>query len=296
MKEGRSNTWLIVGSLIMAILPMTSSAQTTSAPEKQKYVDTSKVRDGSPHSLYTGIGYSNRMNYLGSNLSQDLPLFSASLTYGFKEEIFAAMSVNHLSAFDPLVSFSTLSMSYNHDFNSWFDISASLSGYHVNSGLTDSLFNNFVYGNLAAGFDWKILYTAISVGGIFSESVGAYVQMRNSRYFESSEFFRVKAFMSFDPFINLMLGNLTRTITPEGTIIGTSQPFKSPRSSGQGSGTSVSTFFGVMELDFGLPVGLNIGNLTIEAEPGYVLPTFAVSDTSTPKGFTLFVNIYYRIL
>ncbi len=296
MKEGRSNNWLIVGSLLMAFLPMISSAQTTSVPEKQKYIDTAKVMGGSHHSLYTGIGYSNSMNYLGSNLSQDLPLFSASLTYGFKEEFFAAMSANHLSAFDPLVAFSTLSLSYNHDFNSWFDISASLSGYHVNSGLIDTLFNNFVYGSLAAGFDWKILYTDISVGGVFSESVGAYVQVRNSRYFESSEFFRGQAFVSFDPFINLMLGNLTRTITPEGTIIGASQPFKSPRSSGQGSGTSVSTFFGMMEVDFGLPVGLNMGNLTVEAEPGYVLPTFVVSDTTTPKGFTLFVNIYYRIL
>jgi len=232
---------------------------------------------------------------MGSALSADKPMFSGSLTYGFKEEFFASISANHLSAFEPLLAFSTFSLSYNHDINSWFDISAGLSRYQVNNELTDTLFNNFFYGSLALGLDWKILYTNISLGAIFSQSSGAFVQVRNSRYFKTADFIKGKIYVSFDPYVNLMLGTLTKTVTSDGTSIGVSSPFRAPKSSGQGSGISTSSFFGIMEVDFGVPVGINSGNLTIEVEPGYVLPTYSDTDIQTPKGFTLFLNIYYRI-
>lgn len=249
------------------------------------------------HTLITGIGYANNMIYMGSNLSQDKPLYSGSVTYGFKDEFFVSVSGNHLAAFDPFIAFSAFSLSYNHDFNSWLDISTSISRYQVNSELADTLFSNFFYGSLAVGADWNILYTNLSVGGIFSEGSSAYFQLRNSRYFETGKILKGRAYFSFDPYINLLAGNLTKTVTADGTVIGVSQPYKSSKTgSGQHSSSSTTDFFSLIEIDLGVPVAFNAGRMTFEAEPGYVLPAYADSSDSSPKGFTLFLSFYLSII
>lgn len=259
--------------------------------------NNTNVSDTSKHSLITGIGFSNNMIYMGSNLSQDKPLYTGSVTYGFKDEFFVSVSGNHLAAFDPLLAFSVFSLSYNHDFSSWLDASASVSRYQVNSELADTLFSNFFYGNLAVGIDWNILYTNISVGGIFSEGSSAYFQLKNSRYFETGKFFKDKVYISFDPYINMLAGTLTKTVTADGTVIGVSQPFKTSKSgSGQHSSSSSTDFFSLMEVDFGVPMALNAGRMTFEAEPGYLLPAYEDSDDSSPKGFTLFLSLYLSII
>ena len=95
----------------------------------------------------------------------------------------------------------------------------------------------------------------------------------------------------------MLFGTLTETVTSEGTAIGVTLPSKTKKPSG-GSGSTAgttSTFFSLMEVDFGLPVGFNIGNLSIEAEPGYILPAYPESDFESPGGFTLLLNIFYKI-
>ncbi|MBN2861518.1 MAG: hypothetical protein JXN62_00050 [Bacteroidales bacterium] len=279
------------------LLPSTSAAQ-ENISQKSPYIEEDQISDDeSPHSFFAGAGYGNNMIYMGSNVSQDKPFISGSLTYGYKNEFFASVSTSHLSAFEPFISFSALSLSYYHDVNSWFDISTGLSRYQVNNDLRDTLFNSFFYGYLTLGFDWNILYTTISAGGLFSEFNSAYFSLRNSRYFTTPEFFNGKAFVSFDPYVNLLFGTLTKTITSDGTTIGVSTPFKPGKpSGGSGSGTGTTTnFFSLMEIDLGLPVGFNIGKLTLEAEPGYVFPAYSVYSIESPKGFVLLFNIFYRI-
>jgi hypothetical protein len=294
MKKTRICARLLLGSILLMMPPSIVSAQENSAVVTREPDLTVAGKSEPPHSLYAGVGFGNNMIYMGSNVSQGKPFYSGTLTYGYKNELFFAASASHLTSFDPFLSFSTFSLSYNHDLNSWFDVSLSASRYQVNSSLTDTLFNNFFYGNLSLGLDWKILYTNLSTGGIFSESSGAYFQLKNSRYFKTKSFINEKAFISFDPYVNLMFGTLTSTKTADGTIIGISAPFKKSSSGGQHSSSSVSTFFGLMEADFGIPVGLNAGNLTVEAEPGYVLPAYSSTDTQGPGGFTLFINVYFR--
>jgi len=235
------------------------------------------------------------MVYMGTSISQDKPVFTGSLTYGLKDKLYASVSTYHLSAFDPFLAFHTFSLSYNQAINDWLDISLGVSRYQVASSLTDTLFKSFTYGNFALGFDWKILYTNISVGGIFSEGSSAYMQLRNSRYFQTPEFSKGKAFFSFDPCINMLFGSLTRTVTSEGTTIGISQPFSS-KGSGRNSSQATSTFFGIMEVDLGIPVAFNAGKFTIEAEPGYILPFYSDTEIFNPKGFLFLLNFYFRIL
>lgn len=92
--------------------------------------DTLK-NDNSRHSLYSSAGYGNNLIYLGSTISQNQPYGYAALTYGYKESLYFTVSTVHLHNLSPFIAFSSGSVNYSHEFNSWFDISSSISGYLV---------------------------------------------------------------------------------------------------------------------------------------------------------------------
>ena len=253
-----------------------------------------KENDQPSHSFYGGVGFTSNMVYMGTSISQDKPVLSGSLTYGFKDELFLSASTFHLSAFDPFLAFHAFSLSYNHAVNSWFDYSAGISRYEVAPSLTDTLFNSFLYGNITLGFDWKILYSKVSLGGVLSEGTTGYLQLANSRYFETPDFIDGKAYFSFDPYVNMLFGSLTRTKTSDGTVIGVSRPIGSGRSD-RSSSQSTTTFFGLMEIDLGLPVAFNMDRITLEAEPGYILSLYSDTELFNPEGFVLLVNCYVKI-
>ena len=101
-----------------------------------------KAPDGSKHALYAGSGYGSNMIYLGSTISRNQPYGYGSLIYGFNGELYASVSVVHLSGLNPFLSFYIGALSYNHTFNSWFDISAGAYRYEVAQSLADSLFGS----------------------------------------------------------------------------------------------------------------------------------------------------------
>ncbi|HNU16044.1 MAG: hypothetical protein GT600_11750 [Bacteroidales bacterium] len=293
-------TFLLLCGIILTSLEQNASGQSNLTVTSQEKDKSGNEKSESLHSVYSGLGFGNNMIYLGSNVSQDKPFLYTSVAYGYKNEFFASVSVNHLTAYDPLLSFTSFTLNYNRDLNSWFDISVGLSRYQVNKELSESLFSSFFYGYLNLGFDWKILYTQLNAGGVFSEGSGAFFSLRNSRYIKTSDLAGGKAYFYFDPYFNLLFGNLTRTTTADGTSTGVTPPFKpgggsSSGGSGSGSGVTTSTFFSLMELDLGLPAGFTFGKLTLEAEPGYIIPTFSDTGITDPKGFTLFFNIFYKI-
>ena len=136
---------ILIISCLFILSPDAGLSQETTSVSLQKDELASEGKHKSSHSLFGSLGYGSNMIYMGSNVSQDKPFYSGSLTYGYKNEFFASVSTSHLSAFDPFIAFSTLSLGYNHTFNKWFDISLGLSGYQVNSQLTETLFNSFLY-------------------------------------------------------------------------------------------------------------------------------------------------------
>ncbi len=295
MKTRRS-CFCIVTGIIIALFPLTLIAQEDTLSVNQDQYNGTVDETASIHSFYAGAGLGNKMVYMGSSISQDKPYYYGSLTYGLKDILYVSVGSFHLAAYDPFLSFNTFSLNYSQIFNSWFDLSASLSRYQVNKQLTDTLFNSFVYGDITFGFDWRILYTKVSAGGIFAESSGIYFQMRNSRYFETPVFFNGKAYISFDPNVNMLFGTLTETTTADGTVTGVTQPFNSKKSSGRGSsGTTTREYFSLMEVDIGIPVAFTISNITVEAEPGYILPLYSESDPVNPKGFSFLLSCYLRI-
>jgi hypothetical protein len=252
------------------------------------------VEKASTHALYAGTGFGSNMVYLGTTISNDQPFGYASVSYGFRDHLYLSATGYTLSGFTPFLAFYNLDMSFSHTFNSWFDIGLSLSRYNVTESLQDTLFSSFTYANATLGFDWRILYTQVSAGGLFTEDSWFYFQARNSRYFETPSFAGGKAFFSFDPYVNLIFGTIYTIETAEDTI--TTYPghggWQRPP---QGSSGSYSQRFGLIEMDFGLPVAFSYDFFTFEVEPGYVLPFNSDTDTGSAEGFIILLSAFFRI-
>jgi hypothetical protein len=280
-------------SMKMLLLNHYAFSQTDTVTISMSSDSVTKV---SKHALYAGLGYGNNMIYLGSTISQNNPYGYAALTYGYGNELFASVTSVHLGNYTPFMAFYAGTINYTHVFNSWFDISAGFSRYQVANSLADTLFSSFFYGDLTLGIDWKILYSKISIGGLFSEENRMFYQFRNSRYFQTPEFTKKDLYFSFDPYFNLLFGSLTTMETTSGTVVTLTPPFRKHGSEGQTTNTTkYSTKFGLMEADFGVPVSFNADRFTIEAEPGYIFPVYEDPDYPGLKGFVFSLSCYFKI-
>ncbi|NMC41463.1 MAG: hypothetical protein GYA43_09910 [Bacteroidales bacterium] len=288
---------------------------------------------GSSHSLFTMAGYGSNMICLGSSISQSQPYNYYSLAYTLKNELTASVTGVNLSSFSPGVSYFNFSMSYNHVFNSWLDVSAGVYRYQVNKSIPDTLLVSFTYGDFTAGFDWRILYTQLSAGGLFIKESQPYFQITNSRYFKGPAFFKGKAWIEFDPYASVLFGNMVKAETYTGEYkVTTIQEYINPVISGQGTGnpgkgqgsgagsgsgygsttssttttvtntTTVpfneiyySNSFGLISAEFGLPVSINTRRLTIEAELSYVMPGYYNPGFSFREGLVFSITGILKI-
>ena len=211
--------------------------------------------------------------------------------------LFFSSSASHISKTYPLVAFYNLGGSYRHTVNSWFDYAADLSYYVTPKSLQESLFSDFALINLTTGFDWKLIYTKLTISGLHSNSNSGYIQLRNSHYFSTPSFFKGSASLSFDPNINLLFGRLVRIKTTTGPArFGNAPPYVRLRKKQTNTTTTYSYVFSMMDTEFSVPVTLNFTNLSLEAEPIYLLPAYSNSDYPAPKGFSLNITAYFRIL
>lgn len=284
-------------AIIIFVVPLKAfgQADTLSRSGKENH-DKTKL-SSQIHSLYTAAGFGSNMIYLGSTISHDQPFYSTGLIYAYKNCMFASVSASHLKDVRPYVAYYSLSFDYTHTFNSWFDISADLSGYKTAASLQERLFSDFAFLNLTTGLDWKLIYTKLSFGGLISNNSLGYLQIRNSRYFQTNEFFNGKALISFDPNINTLFGQLIKIETSGGTTkYGFSPPFRHFKKKANSTIESYSYKFGLMDFEFSLPVTFSYGNFSIEVEPEYILPVYSNTDYPSPDGFSFFLSASFRIL
>jgi hypothetical protein len=308
MKRSLSFISIKLFSILMFIFPSNAYSQTDTTGSLQKTDTLNLVSEGSRHALYTGVGYGSNMIYLGSTISHNQPFGYTSLSYGFNNEFYASVSAIHLSDINPFLAFYTGSLNYNHVFNSWFDISTGVYRYQVPESLADTILRNFTYGDLTVGIDWRLIYSKISVGALFSNDNQAYFQIRNSRYFQTAEFSKRKLCFSFDPYVNLLAGPRYKLEPTAETNLAAVHTYQNPGSYSQNttsnnsaSGyitTTNTTFlreFGLMEIDFGLPVTFSADRIALEAEASYVLLLYNDSYFPGPKGFVFIISGIFRI-
>jgi hypothetical protein len=280
---------------LMSIMPSLIYCQADTITAVKGAIMSPEGRKTGNHSLYGAAGGGSNMVYLGTSLSKNKPYYGASLAYGYKNTFFASANVTHLSETDPFIAFSSLSLNYSHAFNDWFDLSADLAWYNTPESLSDSLFADFAYFNITTGFDWKILYTRIFFSGVVSESNGFYMQISNSRYFETPSFFNGKSLVSFNPDIDLLFGNLLYSETQEGSRKYKMAPPFSHGNQKPGSNEKYTEKFGLVDIEFSFPVTFNYGRFTVEAEPAYILPVYSSQLYQSPEGFTFYLNLFVKI-
>jgi hypothetical protein len=291
---------IIIILVYIQLLPIPTFCQsdgksdTLTKPGKNTY----RISESSSglHSLYTGIGAGSNMIYLGTSISNNKPFYSASVTYGNRNSLFVSASASHLAETNPYLAFYNLAINYSHTFNSWFDISTDIAGYKTAESLQDSLFSDFAYINLTTGFDWKLIYTRISFSGLISAEKGFYLQVSNSRYFETPEFCHGKAIVYFDPDIDILFGNLVTIETDSGEVShGKAPPFSHARNRPGNPTDKYSEKFGLMDFEFSLPVTFSYGKFSLEAEVSYLLPVYSEPYYPEPEGFTFYLNAFFKI-
>ena len=131
---------------------------------------------------------------------------------------------------------------------------------------------------------------------MLSESNGGYIQVRNSRYFQTGMFFKDKAFVSFDPNFSFLFGQLVDVETTTGTSkYGNNPPFGQLRKKPGSSTTEYSYSFGMLDTEFSLPVTLNFANFSLEAEALYILPLYSNPEYTSPSGFTFNITAFIKI-
>ncbi|MCU0458338.1 MAG: hypothetical protein MUE37_04510 [Bacteroidales bacterium] len=286
---------VVTGQFIGTSLKAQDSIPLAAAP-----VTSGDREKSSIHSFYAGTGYGSNLLYLGTTMSQDHGFGFASASYGLADKLYLSATGYTISNFSPFTAFYSLGLSFSHTFNSWFDISTSISRYNVAATLRDTLFSNFSYADATLGFDWRILYSKVAAGGLFAGEGQFYLQTRHSRYFETPSFARDKAFFSFDPYINILFGTVVSIETTSGVTETTVSPGYRPwknngRWQGPSTVTRYSESFGLMEIDFGVPVAFSYDFFTLEVEPGYVIPLYSSEGTSGTKGFLLLATLFFRI-
>ena len=208
---------------------------------------TAAVQKTEKQALFAGAGYGSNMIYLGSTISQNQPYLYGAAAWSLYEKLYLSGGTFYLPGISPSSpSFYSASLTFSQDIFKWLDISAGIYRYMVRPELTDTLFGSFNYADVKMGADWKILYTEVSYGGIVMKEPPTYLQVRNSRYFETPGFFRKKATFSFQPYLNVLFGTLGTLQTFDGTeLITTTQTYSIPvtvtTTSGSGTGTGTGT-------------------------------------------------------
>jgi hypothetical protein len=308
MKRSKSFHAIKLYSILMLIASLKAYSQPDTVGSLQKEDTLNLAYEGSGHAFYTGAGYGNNMIYMGSTISHNQPFGYTALSYGFNNEFYATVSAVHLSDVNPFMAFYAGSLNYNHVFNSWFDISTGVYRCQVPASLADTILRNFTYGDLTVGIDWKLIYSKISVGTLLSEENQTYFQIRNSRYFQTPEFSNKKFYISFDPYISLLLGPRYKIVSTSDTYLLNSPVYQNLGSNSQNKitrpvttataiaiNTTYSRDFGFKEIDFGLPVTFNSDRIAMEAEANYVLPLYNDSYFPGPKGFIFSISCFFRI-
>ena len=95
----------------------------------------------------------------------------------------------------------------------------------------------------------------------------------------------------------MLFGRLVRIETTTGPAkFGNAPPFVQLKKKQTTTTTTYSYVFSMMDTEFSVPVTLNFTNFSIEAEPIYILPAYSNNDYPAPKGFSLNITAYFRIL
>ena len=275
---------------IATVILLWFSLSVVSAQEKDSISNAgTQSQATSKHGLYTGLGYGSNMLLSGISKSSDQPYLSFDLLYSYNQHWIVSAVFYNLPGVDPAIAFYDLSAGYNRTFNSWLDAGVSISNYSTAKDLQEEYFGNFTYLTASTGLDWRILYTQFIYSAILNQEGNGYLQISNSHFFSTPDIFKGKAYFTFDPSVNMVLGD---KYAKEEVVTQTGMGGNSTTE----TATIYSSSFGLLDMEFSLPISFNFGKTTLELEPLYYLPIQDDPDFPAERDMFLFLNLYWKIL
>jgi hypothetical protein len=246
---------------------------------------TCAVKKPRQSAVYLGTGYGSDLLYSGYSLSGQKAYYSMDVLYSFNRQWSASAAIYHLDGAEPSIAFYDMAIGYRRYFNSWWDAGANLSAYFTNPSIQETYFGNFAYLTLTGGFDWRILYSKLVYSALLDDSGSHYLQFKNSHYFSTNDFWNEKAYMDFNPTFNLVFGDRYKLVSNA----------TGDQAKPGGSENDYESSFGLMDMEFSIPISFNYNYLSLEVEPLYYIPIHKDPDYPAENGFFFFVNMYYRI-
>jgi hypothetical protein len=267
------------------------SVEKTSGEAESSLQESDSSSASYQHMLFMGTGFGNDLLFDATSLSSNQPFISADISYVYKGKWSASIAAYNMPQREILIPMVDFSLGFSHVFNDKFDVAVAISSYQTATAVKDELHDSFSFFRIRGGYDWYWLYTRLSAGSIIGPEAGLYLYLRNSRYFRSGDLGKSGNHFSFDPNINMVFGNRIEYIELESTPI--NRPGRSP-------GNTNITYdqqnnFSALKMEFSIPTSFYFYDLTLEAEPLYLIPINKKETEGSAGGFYFFLNLYYRI-
>lgn len=250
----------------------------------------SVVMENSNHSLVLGSGYGSNLRFSGIKLLENQSYLSTDLTYTYNNLIMANVALYHLPGIQPAIAFYDFSLGISHTFNSWFDASLTLSRYNTADQLKETFFDDANYLSLAAGFDWRLLYTNVAYSAMLSSDSQHYLKIANSHYYQIKQLWEGEGQLWIDPSFNFILSNYYEEKT---TLVKSNKPTQG--GGGVSEVVEYSKVFGLTELELSLPMAFDFRNTTLEVNPYYSFVVKKDAIFPSSSGFCLLVNLYIKL-
>lgn len=238
--------------------------------------DSSQVE--STNFLFFGTGYQSRVNFMGRDFGQKIPLFSTDVMYWHKSGLYFNATLAKFFISD-LSWQKGLGLGFSRALTQKADIDLSFNEYFGASNLNESGQDNIGMLQGTLGLDWGLLYSTTQLLYLFNQPGDFFVVSRHSRYFELDNRIGESGVLSFEPRLTFYLG--TSNYYQIGGYDLTYREFLDTQR------------FVAQGMDFSVPITLSLSNLEFQVEPRWVIPTQVPDYDLSTSNFQLALKATY---
>lgn len=262
----------LVLSLLLQLFCLTSGK----AQELDSLADTTEIT--SSDFLFLSSGFQNRISFMARDFGQKISFYSADVMYWHKSGIYLNAT---------LAKFFVTDLSWQKGIGGGFarqlttktDIDLSYNQYFGASNLNQSGQDNIGILQTSIGLDWGLLYSTTQLMYLVNQPGDFFLISRHSRYFEVDQRIGGKGVLSFEPRLTFYLGT-SNYYRIGGYDLTWRQYLDTQRFVTQG-------------LDLAIPVTLSLGNLELQLEPRWVIPTQVPEYDFSAQSFQLALKATY---
>jgi hypothetical protein len=228
--------------------------------------------------LFFGTSYQTRVNFMGRDFGQKIPLLSSDLMYWHRSGLYFNATLAKFFVTE-LTWQKGLGLGFSRPLTQKTDIDISFNEYFGANNLNESGQDNIGMLQGTFGLDWGLLYSTTQLLYLFNQPGDFFVVSRHSRYFELDNRIGKSGILSFEPRMTLYLGT-SKYYQIGGYDLTLREFLDTQRFVAQG-------------VDFSVPITLSLSNLEFQVEPRWVIPTQVPEYDLSSSNFQLALKATY---